>query len=535
MAGGSGGHNLDENLKEKRAKREIANMNERRRMQNINAGFHSLRSLLPQKHNGEKLSKAAILQHTANYIYQLENEISKLLPKHDGGSSSKTEWLKRLQSQPPDCPSCKRKKFENSHRLDLDSSPMGGDGSSTESSSEQEITTSSKSNQRNKNRQSSVSMRQSDTATTLRKQLIKIEKELEEERRLRYALEDELHRKDGHHSSAIHSSNGRNFYSNSVEQDAEEVEVASESLEIEMHSCPASPPEMLIATSDHQTNLYHLEQAQLLEPQQRLQKQNAIALPIDVPFVTTHEIDPNADSTGTDQLKNAANQVLFLVDSDVMVLEHATKLHPSTCASSSTISDSDQTHILQLIPNNSSAKDGGPTILTAKHIKTESGDQAKTSRQNLNTIVEAIRHLEGDSLFNETVVVGQDENGVTTTNCVLKSSTNGTSGNGPMITKKMIIGPNNSIKTSNKSNSIANAKIIAVTNQGGQNSIRTYPITTTTIQPNKQIQTIKIKTEEGSPENKEKSSSTTTSSATARPQIIQIQRPNVIVANSIEN
>ncbi|XP_024083553.1 uncharacterized protein LOC106665530 [Cimex lectularius] len=45
---------------EKRIRREIANSNERRRMQSINAGFQSLRTLLPH-HEGEKLSKAAIL------------------------------------------------------------------------------------------------------------------------------------------------------------------------------------------------------------------------------------------------------------------------------------------------------------------------------------------------------------------------------------------------------------------------------------------------------------------------------------------
>ncbi|EFN72590.1 Transcription factor AP-4 [Camponotus floridanus] len=42
---------------EKRIRREIANSNERRRMQSINAGFQSLRTLLPH-HEGEKLSKS---------------------------------------------------------------------------------------------------------------------------------------------------------------------------------------------------------------------------------------------------------------------------------------------------------------------------------------------------------------------------------------------------------------------------------------------------------------------------------------------
>ena len=43
---------------DKRLRREIANSNERRRMQSINVGFQSLRSLLPH-HEGEKLSKVS--------------------------------------------------------------------------------------------------------------------------------------------------------------------------------------------------------------------------------------------------------------------------------------------------------------------------------------------------------------------------------------------------------------------------------------------------------------------------------------------
>jgi hypothetical protein len=50
-------------------------------MQSINAGFQSLRSLLPQS-EGEKLSKAAILQQTTEYIYQLEQEKSRLVAQN---------------------------------------------------------------------------------------------------------------------------------------------------------------------------------------------------------------------------------------------------------------------------------------------------------------------------------------------------------------------------------------------------------------------------------------------------------------------
>lgn len=55
-SGKNGTKNMMEN--EKRIRREIANSNERRRMQSINAGFQSLRSLLPH-HEGEKLSKVS--------------------------------------------------------------------------------------------------------------------------------------------------------------------------------------------------------------------------------------------------------------------------------------------------------------------------------------------------------------------------------------------------------------------------------------------------------------------------------------------
>jgi len=86
------GKNMEQQqgMLEKRARREIANSNERRRMQSINSGFSSLRTLLPH-HEGEKLSKAAILQQTAEYIYSLEQEKTRLL--------SQNCQLKRLLGQ----------------------------------------------------------------------------------------------------------------------------------------------------------------------------------------------------------------------------------------------------------------------------------------------------------------------------------------------------------------------------------------------------------------------------------------------------
>ncbi|XP_010786422.1 transcription factor AP-4 isoform X2 [Notothenia coriiceps] len=67
---------------ERRIRREIANSNERRRMQSINTGFQSLKTLIPHS-DGEKLSKAAILQQTTDYIFALEQEKTRLLQQNN--------------------------------------------------------------------------------------------------------------------------------------------------------------------------------------------------------------------------------------------------------------------------------------------------------------------------------------------------------------------------------------------------------------------------------------------------------------------
>ncbi|MFH4978627.1 hypothetical protein AB6A40_005336 [Gnathostoma spinigerum] len=75
-------------LSDRRIRRQIANCNERRRMQSINAGFQSLRSLLP-KRDGEKMSKAAILQHTAELIQSLQAEKMRLIEEKEAAIQAK--------------------------------------------------------------------------------------------------------------------------------------------------------------------------------------------------------------------------------------------------------------------------------------------------------------------------------------------------------------------------------------------------------------------------------------------------------------
>ncbi|XP_049763179.1 transcription factor AP-4 isoform X2 [Schistocerca cancellata] len=105
---------------EKRIRREIANSNERRRMQSINAGFQSLRTLLPH-HEGEKLSKAAILQQTAEYIYQLEQEKTSLLSQN----CHLKRLLNRQEGQHEQTASVKRRKLESSMVVVSESSDEG--------------------------------------------------------------------------------------------------------------------------------------------------------------------------------------------------------------------------------------------------------------------------------------------------------------------------------------------------------------------------------------------------------------------------
>ncbi|PAA58908.1 hypothetical protein BOX15_Mlig023980g3, partial [Macrostomum lignano] len=83
---------------EKRSRREIANCNERRRMQSINSGFESLKTLLPTE-DGEKLSKAAILQLTSKYIQHLVGENRRMRDQ-----LSQMQQQQQHQQQPPQQP-----------------------------------------------------------------------------------------------------------------------------------------------------------------------------------------------------------------------------------------------------------------------------------------------------------------------------------------------------------------------------------------------------------------------------------------------
>jgi transcription factor AP-4 len=145
---------------EKRLRREIANSNERRRMQSINAGFQSLKTLLPHD-EGDKLSKAAILQTTSDYITSMEQEKTRLLSQNAHLKRMLAEITRNAELSPPP----KRKKRD------------------TESSDE------------------GIGMTNSDfdepTVDEIKREMIELRTQLDRERRLRMMLEEQIRQLEG--------------------------------------------------------------------------------------------------------------------------------------------------------------------------------------------------------------------------------------------------------------------------------------------------------------------------------------------------
>ncbi|KAG9337256.1 hypothetical protein JZ751_029541 [Albula glossodonta] len=138
---------------ERRIRREIANSNERRRMQSINAGFQSLKTLIPHS-DGEKLSKAAILQQTADYIFSLEQEKTRLLQQN----SQLKRFIQEFSGSSP-----KRRRAEDKDE---------GIGS--------------------------PDILEEEKAEDLRREMIELRQQLEKERSVRMVLEEQVRSLDAH-------------------------------------------------------------------------------------------------------------------------------------------------------------------------------------------------------------------------------------------------------------------------------------------------------------------------------------------------
>lgn len=156
---------VDNRERERKLRREIANSNERRRMQSINSGFQALRLLIPNS-EGEKLSKAAILQQTAEYIFALEQDKTRLLQQNT--------TLKRILSQ------CDR---EGTNGTDLKRSPQKKAKLEHEPRAQE-------TNKIEENNNVSSLLHGYDYVEEIQKELIELRCQLERERRLRINVEE---------------------------------------------------------------------------------------------------------------------------------------------------------------------------------------------------------------------------------------------------------------------------------------------------------------------------------------------------------
>ncbi|XP_059479601.1 transcription factor AP-4 isoform X5 [Neocloeon triangulifer] len=296
---------------EKRIRREIANSNERRRMQSINAGFQSLRTLLPH-HEGEKLSKAAILQQTAEYIYQLEQEKTRLL--------SQNCQLKRvINSSEGDAGATKKRRLEAGVVCVNESSADEGIGSM-----------SPEPNLLDTGEQS---------VDALRKEMIELRMQLDRERRLRLQLEEQVR---------------------SLETQLYPERIREITQQVQMQYQQVIPENMIETSETDGSHSIHID------------KLDAIPQTVEEEFLQVSP--PPSPSATTIVAIDESEQ-----DRIPSVLEAAIKAEPKV--------------EVEVAPRISSpnSSDEMQTRLYAP----------STSRQNLETIVEAIRHLEGDHLFSD--------------------------------------------------------------------------------------------------------------------------------------
>jgi len=340
---GPGGGDVDS---ERRVRREIANSNERRRMQSINAGFQSLRTLLPH-HEGEKLSKAAILQQTAEYIYQLEQEKTRLL--------SQNSQLKRLYS-------------------------LSQQGLNQNSNHDQDSTTSPRLKKKK------IALESTTTTTELLKEdeypqgsststtpsVAELSMQLLNEQRLRMRLEERL--KTLEQNSATTPILPTQPLKMEVVQSASVVNAVANALVSTQQPSTIESARIPTAVAPVAVTVPPVvpTPATILLAEKNIR--------VEVEAVT----QPKETSAPKEELKVTATPAHVSVPAAVNVLQAATAL-PVNVTPVST----------QPPPSTRSF------IITTASPAASNAAAAAPGRQNLDSIVEAIRHLEGDHLFSE--------------------------------------------------------------------------------------------------------------------------------------
>ncbi|KAK4016692.1 helix-loop-helix protein 11 [Daphnia magna] len=426
---------------EKRVRREIANSNERRRMQSINSGFQSLRTLLPQS-EGEKLSKAAILQQTTEYIYQLEQEKTRLVAQNC--------HLKRLLGP------LKSKDLSESTEIPLSPEHMsevtvGGEDVLLSGVSTKKKIQDPPPLEKEKRKGVLSGEAYSRAVDRLRKEVNESKALLEAERKLRLKLEEQIHALEAQLQLQI---------------DVPEVDNSEEITAHILGRKPNPPPKLFKSEAqDDESDLINAARDASSTSNQRWNNNRRPNQNSRRNLVTTAAMSPRLnrrESTASPNSSNDHNQVQFMNSQSNMMtslpahlvlddrpnsrtgsllaaammaepkveVELASRVPspalslsmtggPASPASSLPLS-SLPVLSFQLPPHLAHLShlahgDGSSSPIVLQHAGEEvtfvdidapfSSDSksylAATSRQNLETIVEAIRHLEGDHLFND--------------------------------------------------------------------------------------------------------------------------------------
>ncbi|XP_075224780.1 transcription factor cropped isoform X2 [Lycorma delicatula] len=352
---------------EKRIRREIANSNERRRMQSINAGFQSLRTLLPH-HEGEKLSKAAILQQTAEYIYQLEQEKTRLL--------SQNCQLKRLinQHEGEANSALKKRKTDAGVVVSMTPNESSDEGAAGGILSPEPIAIVTGSGVTGAGSSPTIitSMDVENNAASNPADLIELRVQLDRERGLRMILEDQVRSLE------------TQLYPERIREITQQVQLQYQQRdEEEIQPAVITPIRRESGSSSG---------SEATGPSVMSQQQETAAAVATLQVVSAASLQPVSHTETVIATVNSTPPASPQPASSPAAPNSTSNASRLTSILEAAIKAEPKVEVERIPSPNSSAGDE----LTQARVYL-----ASTSRQNLETIVEAIRHLEGDALFSE--------------------------------------------------------------------------------------------------------------------------------------
>ncbi|KAG5674701.1 hypothetical protein PVAND_004653 [Polypedilum vanderplanki] len=406
---------------EKKMRRQIANSNERRRMQSINAGFQSLRILLPH-HEGEKLSKAAILQQTAEYIDRLENEkqqliatnqhLQRLVDSMGGGNNNNNDCppqqqiVQQITSSPSTGTAIKKRKLDQVMTVQTisDSSDEGLGSMSPEPVPQifngNTTTTTQNNNNNIINANGTITKAHLISATSVTminvKDYVNLQNQMETERRHRMQLEEQLKQLEMQVYSGQQQKYHHHQPATQQQQEIDEVDghIANEE-KIILHSGPEQQVHYISPVPHHSQFVVVSTSTPGSSPKH---------------VTIVNDDDDNSRTLSSDELHKEDDVKLVLRTTKMSpkhhqlrmpsILEQAIKAEPKVEVeriNSPCIMPIIEESIAVQSPALAQRITASPPAPSASVTIRTTYPNNSHQRPNLETIVEAIRHLEGDA------------------------------------------------------------------------------------------------------------------------------------------